>query len=63
MINSRNKIRWKNVTYFERYERVDCFKYLRSIVAKNNETFMEVKARVAAGNKCYYRLKLLRSPL
>jgi hypothetical protein len=45
-----------------KFERVDKFKYLGSLVTKNSEKFTEIKIRIAAGNRCYFSLiKLLKS--
>ena len=64
MINTRNKTRWKNVKNFENFERVETFKYLGGIVTENNDVSEEIKARLAAGNRCYFKfLYLLKSSL
>jgi hypothetical protein len=40
------------------------FKYLGSLITERNETSIEIKARIAAGSKCYCALQpLLRSKL
>jgi hypothetical protein len=46
-----------------RFERVDKFKYLGSLVIKNSEYSTEIKKiRIAAGNICYFSLiKLFKS--
>ena len=54
MVNTRNKARWRNFTHFEEYKSVGQFKYLGGIIMENNDVKEEIKARLAAGNKCYY---------
>jgi hypothetical protein len=45
-----------------KFERVDKFKYLGSLVTENSEKSTEIKIRTAAGNRCYFSLiKLLKS--
>jgi hypothetical protein len=66
IIDSRNKVRFWNVRSLNvgsyKFERVDKFKYLGSLVTKNSENFTEIKIRIAAGNRCYFSLiKLLKS--
>jgi hypothetical protein len=66
MINSRNKVRFQNVRSLNvgshKFERVDKFKYLGSLVTENSENSTEIKIRIAAGNRCYFSLiKLLKS--
>lgn len=46
------------------FENVACFKYLGSILTENNETLLEIKERIKAGNKAYFSLQhLLKSRL
>jgi hypothetical protein len=66
IINSRNKVRFQNVRSLNvrsyKFERVDKFEYLRSLVTENSENFTEIKIRIADGNRCYFSLiKLLKS--
>jgi hypothetical protein len=66
MINSRNKVRFRNVRSLNvgsyKFERVNKFKYLGSLVTENSEKSTEIKIRIAAGNRCYFSLiKLLKS--
>lgn len=62
VITTRNKTRWRNVQDFEGYQRTNQFKYLGGIITETNEVAAEIKARVAAGNRCYFSFqKLLRS--
>jgi hypothetical protein len=66
MINSRNKVRFRNVRSLNvgsrKFERVDKFKYLGSLATENSENSTEIKIRIAAGNRCYFSLiKLLKS--
>lgn len=64
MITSRKNTRWRNITQFEGYERVTHFKYLGEVMTERNEVQMEIKGRLAAGNRCYFSFqKLLRSSL
>lgn len=64
MINTRNGVRWRNVKEFQGYERVAQFKYLGGIITENNERLAEIKARLAAGNRCYYSFQnLLKTSL
>jgi hypothetical protein len=65
-INSRNKVRFRNVRSLNvgsyKFERVDKFEYLGSLVTENSENFTEIKIRIADGNRCYFSLiKLLKS--
>jgi hypothetical protein len=56
MINSRNKVRFRNVRSLNvgsyKFERVDKFKYLGSLVTENGENATEIKIRIATGNIC-----------
>jgi len=45
-----------------KFKRIQQFKFLGAILTQQNEINSEVKARIQAGNKCYFGLtKLLRS--
>jgi hypothetical protein len=45
-----------------KFERVDKFKYLGSLVTENSENSTEMKIRIAPGNRCYFSLiRLLKS--
>jgi hypothetical protein len=66
MINSRNKVRFRNVRTLNigsyKFERVDKFKYLGSSVTENSNNSTEIKIIIAAGNRCYFSLiKFLKS--
>ena len=64
MIGTRNKIRWRNLQDFEGFERVKSFKYLGGIITENNDVTTEIKARLAAGNRSYYKfISFLKSSL
>ena len=41
------------------FEEVQEFKYLGSTITENNKTSKEIKARIAAGNRSYYALKII----
>jgi hypothetical protein len=42
-----------NITLFgQTYEEVSSFKYLGSIVANNNDVMVDIKEKIAAGNRC-----------
>jgi hypothetical protein len=45
-----------------KFERVDKFKYLGSLVTENSENFTEIKIRIVAGNRCYFSLIKLLKP-
>jgi hypothetical protein len=63
MIASRNMNRWKEVTKIviegTSYERTGKFEYLGTILNENDDMAMDIKARIATGNKCYYALNSL----
>jgi hypothetical protein len=40
----------------QRYENVEMFKYLGSLVTDTDEVQAEMKDSITAGNKCYYAL-------
>jgi hypothetical protein len=66
IINSINKVRFRNVRSLNvrshKFERVDKFMYLGSLVPDNSENFTEIKIRITDGNRCYFSLiKLLKS--
>jgi len=45
-----------------KFQRVQEFKYLRSILTQKNYELTEIKARLQSGNKCYYGLSNLLNP-
>jgi hypothetical protein len=66
MMNSRNKVKFQNARSLNigshKFERVDKFEYLGSLVTENSENSTEIKLKIAAGNRCYFSLiKLLKS--
>jgi hypothetical protein len=66
MINSRNKVRFWNVRRLNagshKFQTVDKFKYLGSLVNESSENSTKIQIRIAAGNRCYFSLiKLLNS--
>jgi len=66
MINTRNKVRFRNEKHLHIYnyefERVGEFKYLGSMITENIDNNTEIKARIMAGNRSYYSvLPLLKS--
>jgi hypothetical protein len=62
MIASRNMNRFREVTKIviegTSYKRTDEFEYLGNILVlnENDDMAMDIKARLAQGNKCYYAL-------
>jgi hypothetical protein len=40
----------------KKYEKVESFKYLGSVMTSLNDIKMEIKSKIAVGNKCYYAL-------
>jgi hypothetical protein len=56
MMDSRNEVRFRNVRSLNvgshKFERVDKFKYLGSLVTENSENSTEIKVIIAAGNRC-----------
>jgi hypothetical protein len=40
----------------QKYENVEMFKYLGSLITNTNEVEAEIKVRIIAGNKCYHAL-------
>ena len=45
-----------------KFERVKDFKYLGSVITEDNNVEVDIKAKIAAGNRCYYALsQYLRS--
>ena len=40
----------------KRYEKVESFKYLGTVMTSLNEIETEIKSKVSVGNKCYYAL-------
>lgn len=66
MICTRNKARWKEVKHLGigdyQIERVHAFEYLGTLLTELNEVSMEITARIAKGDKCYYSvLPILKS--
>jgi hypothetical protein len=63
MIASRNMNRFREVTKIviegTSYKRTDKFEYLGNILNENDDMAMDIKARLAQGNKCYYALNNL----
>ena len=43
------------------YEKVETFKYLGSLLTKQNSIQKEIKCRLKAGNSCYYLVQTLLS--
>ena len=62
MIASR-KNKWHNINNIQigtyRFERVEKFKYLGSLVTEDNRTSKESNERIKAGNRCYGALQHL----
>jgi hypothetical protein len=68
MTITRNKVRFRDSSSFRiqnyNFQRTTEFKYLGSLVNDSSENGVEIKARLAAGNRCYFAfLKLLKSSL
>jgi hypothetical protein len=68
MTITRNKVRFRDSSSFRiqnyNFQRTTEFKYLGSLVNYSSENGVEIKARLAAGNRCYFALlKLLKSSL
>jgi hypothetical protein len=66
MINTRNKVRFRDTNSLQiqnyNFQRITEFKYLGSLANDSSENCVEIKARIAAGNRCYFAfLKLLKS--
>jgi hypothetical protein len=65
MIASQNTNRFKEVTKIKiegtYYERMDKFEYLGTVLNENYDIAMDVKARIAKGNKFCYALNLIKS--
>jgi hypothetical protein len=63
MIASQNMIRFKEVTKIviegTSYERTDKFEYLGNILNENDDMAIDIKVRLAKGNKCYCALNNL----
>jgi hypothetical protein len=65
MIMTRNKDNWHGVQDFSSgevsYERVDTFKFLGSVLNEENNTGLEIRSRVMAGNQMllYPRINVL----
>jgi len=43
-----------------KFRRVQQFKYLGVLITQQNEISMEIKARIQAGNKCYFGMKVIK---
>jgi hypothetical protein len=57
MINRHTKNEEKTIKLIgKKYEKVESFKYLGSVMTSSNYTNTEIKSKLAAGNKCYYAL-------
>jgi hypothetical protein len=60
MTITRNKYKWQHVHEFRSgdtsYERPGTFKYLGTMLNEGNDTGVEIRSRVSAGNICYYAL-------
>ena len=66
MINTRNKVSFRNEKHPKKYnyefERVGEFKYVGSMITENSDNKTEIKARLMTGKRSYYSvLPLLRS--
>ena len=44
-----------------KYEKVETFKYLGSLLTNQNSIQEEIKCRLKAGNSCYYSVQTLLS--
>jgi len=57
MINRHNGNKVKTIELMgKKYEKVESFKYLGSVMTGLNDIETEVKSKIAVGNKCYYAL-------
>jgi len=57
MINRHNGNKIKAIELMgKKYEKVESFKYLGSVMTSLNDTETEVKSKIVVGNKCYYAL-------
>jgi LEA14-like dessication related protein len=57
MINRHSKNEEKTIKLIGRkYEKVEPFKHLGSVITSFNDIDTEIKSKLAAGNKCYYAL-------
>ena len=63
MVSNRNRGDFEDIDIGEnRFEHVEKFKYLGSVITRKNEIQEEIKARLKAGNACYFSVStLLRS--
>jgi hypothetical protein len=60
MIATWNMSRFKEgETEGTSYERTDKFEYLGTLLNENDDMAMDIKVRLAKGNKCYYALNNL----
>jgi hypothetical protein len=57
MINRQDENKVKVIELMgEKYEKVESFKYLGSVITSFNDIETEIKSKLAVGNKCYYAL-------
>jgi len=57
MINRHDGNKVKTIELMgKKYEKVESFKYLGSVMPSLNDIETEVKSKIAVGNKCYYAL-------
>jgi len=57
MINTRNKVRFRSDKHLQvynyKFERVEYFRYLGSLITENSDSNTDIKARIMAGNRSY----------
>ena len=57
MINRHDENKVKVIELMgKKYEKVESFKYLGSVMTSLNDIETEIKSKIAVGNKCYYAL-------
>jgi hypothetical protein len=57
MVNRHSKKEEKTIELMgKKYEKVESFKYLGSVMTSSNDINMEIKSKLAARNKCYNAL-------
>jgi len=57
MINRQDGNKVKEIELMgKRYEEIESFKYLGSVMTSLDEIETEIKSKIAVGNKCYYAL-------
>ena len=57
MVNRRDENKVKVIELMgKKYEKVESFKYLGSVMTSLNDIETEIKSKIAVGNKCYYAL-------